>query len=152
MVERARPRGSYHGLAMRILGVDPGERRTGVALSDPTGVLATPLTVLSCKSREEEFAAIAQLAIQHQVERIIVGYPRSLDGSIGPQARRVERYADRLAERVTVPVSLWDERFSTVEAEALVHETGRHVQRERIDSLAAAVVLQDYLEAHRSNA
>lgn len=132
---------------MRILALDVGERRTGVAMSDLLGWLATPLTVLKCASREDELSSIVELARRHQVERVIVGFPRSLDGSVGPQARRVERYVERLRPRLSVPVELWDEQFSTVQAEQLIHETGKRIDRERIDAAAAAVILQSYLDA-----
>jgi putative Holliday junction resolvase len=135
---------------VRVLALDVGERRTGVALCDRLGFLASPLTVLKYASREAEFAAIAGLVSKHQVERIVVGYPRSLDGSIGPQARRVDKYVDRLRPHLAVPVIMWEEQFSTVQAEQLIHETGRRVNRERIDAAAAAVILQSYLDAEGS--
>jgi len=132
---------------MRILALDLGERRIGVALSDACGWLATPLTVLRRSSREAELATIEELVRKHQVEQVIVGYPRSLDGTLGPQARRVDRYVEQLRVRLLVPVVLWDERLSTAQAERLVHEMGQRVQRERIDAAAAAVILQNYLDA-----
>lgn len=132
---------------MRVLALDLGEKRIGVALSDRLGWLATPLTVLSCSSREAELAAIEELAHKHQVERVIVGYPRSLNGTIGPQAQHVEAYVRQLRAHLQVPVVLWDERLSTAQAERLIHETGRRVRRERIDAAAAAVILQSYLDA-----
>ena len=132
---------------MRILGLDLGDRRIGVALSDPSAWLATPLTVLRCSNRESEIAAIDELVRKHQVDRVVVGFPRSLDGAVGPQARRVERYVFHIRARLQVPVILWDERLSTAQAERMIHESGRRVQRERIDSAAAAVILQSYLDA-----
>ena len=132
---------------MRILGLDLGERRIGVALSDPSGWLATPLTVLSCSSRKAELAAIEELVHQHQVERVIVGYPLSLNGRVGPQAQRVQKYVSQIRKRLPVPVILWDERLSTAQAERLIHEAGKRVRRERIDAAAAAVILQSYLNA-----
>ncbi len=132
---------------MRVLAIDVGEQRTGVALSDPLGMLASPLTVLSGPTREAELEAIEQLIDKHHVERVIVGYPRSLSGAIGPQAQRVDQYVEQLRAHVQVPVVLWDERLSTAQAERLIHETGRSVRRERIDAAAAAVILQSYLDA-----
>ncbi len=132
---------------MRVLGLDFGERRIGVALSDPNGWLATPLTVLSRSGSEDDFGAIQALIQQHEVGRVIVGYPRSLDGTVGPQARLVEKFAAQLRDCLQVPVILWDERLSTAHAERLIHETGKRVQRERIDAAAAAVILQSYLDA-----
>ena len=138
---------------MRILALDMGERRTGVALSDRLGWLATPLTVLKCASREEEFASIEALVQKHQVEQVLVGYPRSLNGSLGPQAQRVDRYVEKLRARLPkVPVMLWEEQFSTIQAEQLIRETGRRVNRETIDAAAAAVVLQSYLDARSLSA
>jgi putative Holliday junction resolvase len=134
---------------MRILAVDIGEKRIGVALSDALGWLATPLTVITYKKREEGLAAIAELVRTHQVGQVIVGYPRSLNGTVGPQARQVDKFVAQLRARLEVPIVLWDERLSTAQAERLVHETGRSVQRERIDALAAAVILQSYLDAQR---
>lgn len=135
---------------MRILAVDIGEKRIGIALSDALGWLATPLTVLVYERLEDKLAAIEELVRTHQVEQVIIGYPRSLNGSIGPQARRVDRFVSKLRSRLQVPVILWDERLSTTQAERLVHETGRKVQRERIDALAATVILQSYLDARRA--
>ncbi len=132
---------------MRALGLDVGERRTGVALSDRMGWLASPLTVLRCASREAEMQAVAQLARQNSVDRVIVGYPRSLDGTAGSQAQTVELYVEQLRAHLQVPVLLWDERLSTAQAERLVHESGRRVRRDTIDAAAAAVILQSYLDA-----
>jgi putative Holliday junction resolvase len=132
---------------MRILALDLGEQRIGVALSDSLGWLATPLIVLKCSSREAELAAIAELVRKHQAGQVIVGYPCSMNGTAGPQAQLVDRYVERLRTRLQVPVILWDERLSTAQAERLVHETGRRVRRERIDAAAAAVILQSYLDA-----
>nr|MBC7245750.1 Holliday junction resolvase RuvX [Chloroflexota bacterium] len=134
---------------MRILALDLGEKRIGVALSDVLGWLATPLTVLKCKNIEAVLAAIEELVRAHQVDQVIVGYPRSLNGTIGPQAKRVDRFVAQLRARLQVPVILWDERLSTAQAERLIHETGKSVPRERIDALAAAVILQSYLDAAR---
>jgi putative Holliday junction resolvase len=132
---------------MRVMGLDVGEQRTGVALSDLMGWLASPLTVLRCSSRETEMEAIAELARKHNVDRVIVGYPRSLNGTVGPQAQSVDRYVEQLRTHLEVPVMLWDERLSTAQAERLVHESGKRVRRDTIDAAAAAVILQSYLDA-----
>jgi putative Holliday junction resolvase len=132
---------------MRIMGLDVGEQRTGVALSDPMGWLASPLTVLRCASREAELETVVELAHKHNVDRVIVGYPRSLDGTVGPQAQTVDRYVEQLRAYLELPVILWDERLSTAQAERLVHESGNRVRRDTIDAAAAAVILQSYLDA-----
>jgi putative Holliday junction resolvase len=151
----------------RILALDPGERRVGVALSDELGILATPLCILRHRARER-VEAVAGLAHQHQVVEIVVGYPRTLRGEVGPQARRVERFVEELRAAVDVPVRLWDERYSTAEATARLNATrggslrggsgshrpsnGRRGRAEvHVDAVAAAVILQDYLDSRRSS-
>lgn len=136
---------------MRVLALDVGEKRIGVAISDLSQALAGSLKVIQRGSRQKDFAAVARLVEGYGVERVVVGYPRSLDGTAGEQADKVERYAMGLAESLTVPVLLWDERFSTVSAERLMREAGLRGKRkrERIDAVAAAVILQDYLDSRQ---
>lgn len=142
---------------MRVLALDIGDKRIGVALSDSMAWLASPLTVIKRGNRPAELDAILALVRQHQVERIVIGYPRSLSGETGAQAKKVEQYAQALCKRMEnvdnperrVLVSFWDERLSTAQAERMVHESGRRVQRESIDALAAAVILQGYLDARQ---
>ncbi len=136
---------------MRVLALDVGEKRIGVAISDLSQSLARSLKVIQRGSRQEDFATVARLVEEYEVEKVVVGYPRSLDGMAGAQAERVERYAVGLAESLTVPVLLWDERFSTVSAERLMREAGvrSKKKRERIDAVAAAVILQDYLDSRQ---
>jgi putative Holliday junction resolvase len=130
------------------LALDVGDRRVGVAVSDPLGLWARPLTVLKRRSREQDFQAIAALVDEYQVSLVIVGHPLEFHGEVGPQARRVERYAAALAERLPVPLALWDERLSTAEAERMLREAGESSRRyrDRLDAVAAAVILQSYLE------
>ena len=135
---------------MRFLGLDLGERRIGVALSDASGWLARPLTVVLRSELEAELDAIAKLVREHRVQQVVVGYPLSLDGTVGQQATRVAKYVRQLRECLPVPVVLWDERLSTAQAERLIHDTGKRVRRERIDAAAAAVILQSYLDAQGS--
>ena len=138
---------------MRILGLDPGEKRIGIAISDPTGTLARPLQALERASRAEDFAAIAALVAEHDVALVVVGQPLSLDGTEGPQARRVARYADALAAHLPVPVVSWDERYTTAVANELLIQSRRKKARRRarasgqIDAIAAAVILQSYLDS-----
>ena len=134
---------------MRVLALDVGDKRVGVAISDLTQFLARSLKVIQRGPHQEDFAAVARLVEEYEVERVVVGYPRSLDGTVGRQAEKVERYAVGLAKALTVPVLLWDERFSTVSAERLMREAGLRgkKKRERIDAVAAAVILQDYLDS-----
>jgi putative Holliday junction resolvase len=133
--------------------LDVGERRVGVAISDPIGVVARPLRALVRGSREEDFAAIADLVTDHDVGLVVVGRPLSLDGTEGPQARRVARYAEALAARIPVPVASWDERFTTAAAEEILRRRRSEKERRRarsggeLDAIAAAVMLQSYLDS-----
>lgn len=139
---------------MRVMALDVGHRRIGVALSDPGQVLASSLQVVERKGQQQDLAAVVQLVRKHGVGKIIVGYPRSLDGTAGQQAKVVERYAAVLEKKLRdssldVPVILWDERLSTVVANRLMAEAGHkgRKRREKIDAAAAAVILQEYLDA-----
>ena len=134
---------------MRVLALDVGGRRIGVAVSDPSQTLARSLKVLERTSLQEDIAAIRQLVEEIQVERVIVGHPRSMDGTVGEQARQVEGFAQELEQVLQIPILLWDERLSTVTAARLLSERGvsARKQRGRIDAVAAAVILQDYLDA-----
>lgn len=142
---------------MRILALDVGDRRVGVAVSDESGLIATPLTVVRRASKVEDFARIAQLVREHGVGALVVGHPLNVDGSSGSQAQRVERYAEALdqvlrSEGLGLQFILWDEYLSTQQAQAAMIASRRKAKdrRARIDAVAAAVILQDYLDAQRS--
>lgn len=135
----------------RILALDVGEKRIGVALSDPLGITARPLTVIHRSSKVEDFAAIQQLAAEHQVSLILCGHPLSLDGGEGPQGKRIRRYAEALAATLPVPVQLWDETYSTADAEQIMIQKDKRMspqaRRQWVDAVAAAVILQSFLDA-----
>ncbi|HEY8544312.1 MAG TPA: Holliday junction resolvase RuvX [Acidimicrobiales bacterium] len=136
---------------MRALGLDLGEKRIGVALS--SGSLATPYEVVHRSgSRERDHAAIARLAEEAGAELIVVGLPLSLDGTKGPAARTVEAEAEELRVQVGLPVELWDERLSTVEATRRLGGAGVRGRKRRhvIDQVAATVILQSWLDANPS--
>jgi putative Holliday junction resolvase len=141
---------------MKLLALDVGDRRVGVAVSDGTGLIASPLTVIQRTSKVEDFTKIARLVQEQKIEGLVVGHPLNHDGSVGPQAQRVERYAAALAEQLLawgldLPIHLWDEHMSTQRAQEAMIAAGRKAKarRERIDAVAAAVILQDYLDEHR---
>ncbi|MBN1955494.1 MAG: Holliday junction resolvase RuvX [Anaerolineae bacterium] len=139
---------------MRILALDVGERRIGVAVSDPLEIVSRPVGVIDCSSRAEDFAAIGALVAQHQAGLVVVGRPLTLRGEVGPQARQIERYAAALAQALPVPVQMWDERYSTVAAKDILRQTRRKGGRRdadkgEIDAVAAAVILQGFLESRR---
>lgn len=125
----------------RILAVDPGEARIGLAISDPTGSFARPLTVISHTSRAADAAAIRDLAEQHQAAIILVGLPLDLEGRVGPQARRSLRMVEALRAVTSIAVETWDESETTQRA----LENGKAA--EPVDARAAAFLLQDYLDS-----
>jgi putative holliday junction resolvase len=137
-----------------VLGIDAGERRVGVALSDETRLLATPWGVLD---RGHGLApvldALSEVAQRQGVTQLVIGLPLNADGSEGRQARRAHDFARVAARVLGVPAEMWDERLSTREAEAVVRAQGRSTRRVRergeIDAVAAAVILQDYLDRLR---
>lgn len=139
-------------MAGRVLGLDAGERRIGVAMSDELRLLATPVAVLDRRNGlAPVLDRIRLLADRESVDLVVVGWPLNADGSVGRQARRAEAFAAIVRGLVRAPVELWDERLSTVAAAAILRQQGRGGRRARgqIDAIAAAVILQDYLDTTR---
>ena len=131
----------------RILGLDPGERRIGVALSDPTGTIASPHSVIDRRAIDP-VVAIRTLCDEEGVERIIVGLPTGLSGFEGPSAKAARAFGSLIADGIGLPVEYQDERFTTVTAESALLEGGvrRDKRRDVRDKVAAAVILQAYLD------
>ncbi|GAG24810.1 unnamed protein product [marine sediment metagenome] len=131
---------------MAILGLDVGDKRIGVALAN--GLLAIPLTVLDRAGEEADMKKLLALAREHGAERIVVGLPLLMNGSIGMQAEKVLAFSRALSEHVDIPVDTWDERLSTVSAERLLLDTGmkREKRKGKRDAMAAAIILQAYLD------
>lgn len=138
----------------RVLALDVGDARIGLAISDPTGVLASPLDAYHRRDPHADAQAIAEVGRREGAVRILAGVPLSLDGRRGPQARKVLAFVRLLKATSELPVILWDERFSTVEASQRIRNAGGAPSRDRarLDSASAAVILQAYLdrEAFRS--
>ena len=134
---------------MRVLALDIGDRRTGVAISDATALIATPLTTIRADDDEELAAAVLALIAEHGAEEVVVGMPLTLSGEMGPQAKRTRHFVRHLKGLTALPIKTVDERLSTVEATRRMREagSGRRRAREKIDSAAAAVVLQAYLDS-----
>ena len=148
---------------MRSLGLDVGGRRTGVAISDPQGVLALPLTVIDRKDLEGALAEIVKLVRQYRVECIVVGLPYSLEGHLTAEAERIKAFTAKLGDALAargdsapapVSIQMWDERLSTVAAEKLMIEANTRKDRraQHGDALAAAIVLQGFLDNRRPDA
>jgi len=136
---------------VRILAVDHGEKRIGLALSDETATIASPLRVIEHVSRAIDAAQVADLAVQNNAALIVVGQSFDEDGNPNPAGRRAGRFADELKNQTNIPVELWDESFSTQDARSARIELGVS-RKKRVghqDAFAAVVILQSYLEASR---
>lgn len=127
------------------MAIDYGAARTGVALSDETRTLATPLTVLNSRDRDWVLAQLKKLAVEHGVTQLVVGLPLNMDGSDGPAARLCREVAGILERKTRLPVDLVDERLSTVEAARFTSD------KKRLDAVAAAVILEDWLSRKASS-
>jgi putative Holliday junction resolvase len=149
-----------------VLGIDFGEKRVGVAVSDPEGLLALPLPVLDGSKERALLDAIADLAREREVERVVIGLPLRLDGTVGGRAEATLRFRDLLAARLSVPIETWDERLTSAAAERLLRladgresEKGGRPRRRasslpkgekgRVDRIAAVLILQSYLDHAR---
>jgi putative Holliday junction resolvase len=136
----------------RVLGLDVGEKRVGVALSDETRTLARPWFTLTRASKQADFARLATACAEQQIETIVIGLPKTLRNEEGPQARRVRRYAAELQAALNLPIEFWDERFSSLEAQERLASSSRKPRAKgEIDSAAAAIILQGYLDALTGN-
>ncbi|HUG54490.1 MAG TPA: Holliday junction resolvase RuvX [Vicinamibacteria bacterium] len=132
----------------RYLGLDVGDRRIGVALSDETATLASPLTTLRRSGGRRDLGAVAEIVGRHEVVAVVVGLPLNMDGTRGRQAEKVLAFVEALRARLEVPVAVGDERLTTVEAEERLRESGLGwTERRRVvDQAAAVVILQEYLD------
>lgn len=141
---------------MRVLGIDLGSKRIGIATSDRSGTIATPYTVLTrCKSMGGDHRNIAKMVVEEEAEAVIVGLPLNMDGSEGKAAKAAREEAARMATVVGVPVHVHDERLTTVEADRVLMEQNMNAQARRlvVDKVAAAVMLQSWLDtrAHQAD-
>jgi putative Holliday junction resolvase len=136
---------------MRIMGLDVGTRTIGVAISDELGITAQGLKTLKRKSMEEDLKEIATIIRQFEVEKIVVGLPKKMDGTLGTQAEIVLKWVKALKDKISIPVESWDERLSTVGATRVLLEAdlSRRKRKKVIDKLAAVLILQGYLDQSR---
>jgi len=133
-------------MTARILGVDPGERRMGLAVSDPLGITAQGLDTFDRRKDGDFMARLRDLVAEYEVERIVVGNPVSLSGREGEASARARLLADEIARGLGLPVELWDERLSSVEAQRTL--AGARAGKKAVDRIAAVLILQGYLDAH----
>ncbi|MCB9526830.1 MAG: Holliday junction resolvase RuvX [Myxococcales bacterium] len=133
----------------RTFGLDVGTRTIGVAVSDPTATLASPLTTIRRTGLRQDLDALAALIAAHDVDRLVVGWPLQPDGREGPITRKVQAFADAAAARTGLPVEKWDERMTSKLAERYLIEGGarRETRRQVVDKVAAALILQGWLDA-----
>ncbi len=136
---------------MRVLAVDPGSKRVGLAVSDPTGTIAQPLDTLAAEPNATLVARLAEMARLHEASRIVVGLPRRMDGSDGPEAKSARGLAAALRKTSGIPVDLVDERLTSVAAERSMIAGGvrRAKRRTTVDRVAATLLLQSYLDRRR---
>ncbi len=133
---------------MRILAIDPGTVRLGLALSDPSGTIAQPLSVLARRSEPEDLKALVELVERHEVGMIVIGLPRLMDGRLDAAAQQAQAFGDQVARATGRPVAYWDERLTSVAAERYLIAQGkrRSKRRQEIDRMAATLLLQGYLD------
>ena len=137
---------------MRILAIDPGSVRLGLALSDPSGTIAQPLSVLSRRSEAEDLKALVDLVARHDIAAIVIGLPRTMNGRLETAAQEAQAFGARVAQATGRPVAYWDERLTTVAAERYLIEQGkrRSKRRQEVDRMAATLLLQGYLDYQRA--
>lgn len=138
----------------RILGIDLGEKRIGLALSDELKFLASPLMVYERVDQQADLTFFQKLVKEKSVSEIVLGLPANMDGSLGPKARQAREFKTQLETHTKIPVHLFDERLTTVEAERVLIDAGmrREKRKEMKDKLAAVLILQGYLNSKQTNA
>ena len=136
---------------MRFMGLDVGDKRIGVALSDEGALIASPRETLERRGNRKDIARLLELAELEEVGELVVGMPLSLDGTEGPQAEKVTRFITALRAETDIPVTTWDERLTTVGAERALLEgdVSRAKRKQKVDRVAAALILQGYLDSRR---
>ena len=139
---------------MRIMAIDYGDARTGVALSDPTGFLAGQTFLIKSRKQEVVLEELAALVQRQGAQELVMGYPRNMDGTLGPRAEKYAAFARRLEEATGLPVALWDERRTTVDAHRILGEQGVRAKnrKDKMDSVAATLMLEGYLDWKRLQA
>ena len=138
---------------MRIMAIDYGDAHTGIAISDPTGFLAGFTTTIDAYRPEVVAERVAALAKEHGVEELVLGYPKNMDGSLGPRAEKAEAMAELLKAATSLPVVLWDERRTTIDAHQILFNSGKNAKKRKktVDAVAASLILEGYLTYKKSH-
>jgi len=133
----------------RVLGLDVGSKRIGIAVSDPLGITAQGLETLHRQNKRLDFEKVEKLARHYAVAEVVVGFPLRMSGAEGTQAEKMQRFAEELRERLQIPVHLWDERLTSAEANRLLRETDMSIKRrgQVVDQMAAVLILQSWMDA-----
>lgn len=139
---------------MRIMAIDYGDARTGVALSDATGFLAGRTFLIKSRKEDVVLEELTTLARREGAQELVMGYPRNMDGTLGPRAEKYAAFAQRLKEATGLPVQLWDERRTTVDAHRILGDHGIRAKnrKDKVDAVAAALILEGYLDWKRLQA
>ena len=139
---------------MRIMAIDYGDAHTGIAISDPTGFLTGYSTVIDAHRPETVTAEIARLIAEHGVMELVLGYPKNMDGTIGPRAEKAAAFGERLRQETGLPLTLWDERRTTVDAHNILFNNGKNAKKRKkvVDAVAASLMLEGYLTRKRLEA
>lgn len=132
---------------MRVMAIDYGDARTGVAVSDAAGLLTGYTTVVHSRSPERTAEEIARIAAERQAQELVMGFPRNMDGTEGPRAELYRAFAALVEKKTGMPVRLWDERRTTIEAHQILHASGKKMKahKKNVDAVAASLILEGYL-------
>lgn len=132
---------------MKTMAIDYGDAHTGIAISDLTGTLAGFSTTIHSRNRDEVVRRICEIIREHGVEELILGYPKNMDGTLGPRAEKAEAMAETLKEVTSLPVTLWDERRTTIDAHNILMNNGKNAKKRKqtVDAVAASLMLEGYL-------
>ena len=141
-------------MLVRIMAIDYGDARTGVAVSDPTGLLAGQTFLIKSRKAQVVLDELATLAKAQGAEELVMGYPRNMDGTLGPRAEKYAAFAKKLEAATGLPVILWDERRTTVDAHRILGEQGIRAKnrKDKVDAMAATLILEGYLDRKRIQA
>ena len=137
---------------MRVMAIDYGDAHTGVAISDQTGLLAGYTSTLHTRKQEAVVEGIGKLIAEYGVTELVLGYPKNMDGTLGPRAEKAEAFAKVLEDAFRLPVTLWDERRTTIDAHNILAASGKNAKKRKqtVDAVAAALILEGYLTFLRS--
>lgn len=138
---------------MKIMGIDLGDARTGISISDPTGFIAGSPEVISEWNREKLIDKIVEIVNAQKIEKIVLGLPKNMNNSEGERAQKSREFKEMLEGKINTPIILWDERGTTISAHAALHSVGKKMKKHKssVDAVAATIILQGYLDSERMN-